>query len=218
MSRSFPSPIASEISALRQQALQHLTATDVPHLTAEPPAELLYQTMLALQQQELHRAQKQIKALQQAAAHTTAAADPTADKFHRLFEYSSDAVFLLVDNHFVDCNAALLALVGETDKQQLLGRHVAEFAPRSNLTVIPAASAPTTTAAWLRRRDATATSGWGSAARVKSFGEKSCLRQSRWTRTRSCMLFGAISPHSKWPSSAAVRARKTSSGRWMLPV
>ncbi|MBC6607430.1 PAS domain S-box protein [Hymenobacter sp. BT188] len=134
MCESIPSPIAAEISALRQQALQHLTATDAPNLTAEPPTELIYQTMLALQQQELHRAQKQIKALQQAAsvaaAHTTAAADPTADKFHRLFEYSSDAVFLLLDNLFVDCNAALLALIGATDKQQLLGRHVAEFAPQ----------------------------------------------------------------------------------------
>lgn len=132
MGRSFPSPISAEISALRQQALQLLTATDAANLPAEPPTELLYQTMLALQQQKLDRAQKQIKALQQATAmaRTSATVDLAADKFHRLFEYSSDAVFLLLDNCLVDCNAALLALVGATDKQPLLGRHVAEFAPQ----------------------------------------------------------------------------------------
>ncbi|SMB91900.1 PAS/PAC sensor signal transduction histidine kinase [Hymenobacter roseosalivarius DSM 11622] len=133
MGRFSPSPLSAELSALHQQALQHLAATDAASLAAEPPAELLYHTMLTLQRQELHRAQAQIKALQQAAAvaaaHATAAADPAADKFRRLFEHSSDAVFLLLDNYFVDCNAAMLALIGATDKQQLLGQHMAELAP-----------------------------------------------------------------------------------------
>ncbi|QIL77509.1 PAS domain-containing protein [Hymenobacter sp. HDW8] len=139
MARSFSVPASTELNALRQQALQHLATTDAAYLSAEPPPKLLYETMLRLQQQELDRAQKQIKALQQAAKVATAhtSANPSADNFQRLFEYSSDAVFLLLDNYFVDCNAAMLALVEATDKQQLLGRHVAEFAPQHQPDGLP---------------------------------------------------------------------------------
>ena len=49
--------------------------------------------------------------------------------FRTLFERSSEALLLLADGRFVDCNEASLAMLGLLDKSQLLGRSPAEFSP-----------------------------------------------------------------------------------------
>ena len=128
------SALSDALSELRQQALQHLVTSG--ETSAEQIEDFssgqVYDTMLALQQQALHQARIEVKALRLAVAVTSQAhpaTDPASDKFHRLFEYSSDAVFLMIDNFLVDCNAAALALLRATDKSQLLGRHTAELAP-----------------------------------------------------------------------------------------
>ncbi|GAB2791962.1 PAS domain S-box-containing protein [Hymenobacter luteus] len=50
-------------------------------------------------------------------------------KFRRLFEQSTDAVALMQNEQFIDCNAAVLALLGATDKQQVLGHYPWDLAP-----------------------------------------------------------------------------------------
>ncbi|UOQ75869.1 PAS domain S-box protein [Hymenobacter sp. 5516J-16] len=50
-------------------------------------------------------------------------------KFRRLFEQSTDAVALMQNEQFVDCNAAVLQLLGATDKNQILGHYPWDLAP-----------------------------------------------------------------------------------------
>ena len=123
--------LSAALVALRKQALAHLGYSgQEPAESADAPSpEQLYHTMLVLQQEALHSAQAEIKALQ--AANTLAATPsaPATDRFQQLYECGGDALFLLLDNRFVDCNAAALTLVGASHKSQLLGRHAAEFAP-----------------------------------------------------------------------------------------
>ncbi|MBT9394156.1 PAS domain-containing protein [Hymenobacter sp. NST-14] len=52
-----------------------------------------------------------------------------AQCFRSLFEQNQDAMLLLRDNHFVDCNAAALRLLNLASKAQVLGRHAADFSP-----------------------------------------------------------------------------------------
>ncbi|MGY2133123.1 PAS domain-containing sensor histidine kinase [Hymenobacter sp. HD11105] len=125
----FTDPSLSEaFEALRKQALERLgySGDALPESAEEPSAEQLYHMMLVLQQEKLHLAQSELKTLREGITQATA---PTTDKFRHLFEYSGDALFLLLDNHFVDCNVAALTLVGATHKDQLLSRHAAELAP-----------------------------------------------------------------------------------------
>ncbi|OGK09666.1 MAG: hypothetical protein A2W80_13065 [Candidatus Riflebacteria bacterium GWC2_50_8] len=51
------------------------------------------------------------------------------ETFRRLFENSSDAILLLKDGHFVECNRATLVLTGMTAKEQLLGLTTTDIAP-----------------------------------------------------------------------------------------
>ena len=51
------------------------------------------------------------------------------EKYRVLFEHSSDAHVLFDNSGIIDCNNAALAMIGATDKQQLLGRHPALFSP-----------------------------------------------------------------------------------------
>jgi diguanylate cyclase (GGDEF)-like protein/PAS domain S-box-containing protein len=51
------------------------------------------------------------------------------DKYRTLFESSRDAVMLLEDMRFVDCNTATLKMLGCGDETQLVGRGFADFAP-----------------------------------------------------------------------------------------
>ena len=51
------------------------------------------------------------------------------EKFRVLFEHSSDAHVLFDNSGIIDCNNAALAMIGATDKQQVLGQHPAAFSP-----------------------------------------------------------------------------------------
>ncbi|WP_139924623.1 PAS domain S-box protein [Hymenobacter sp. DG01] len=50
-------------------------------------------------------------------------------KFRRLFEQSTDAIALMQNEQFIDCNAAVLELLGATDKQQIVGHYPWDLAP-----------------------------------------------------------------------------------------
>ena len=50
-------------------------------------------------------------------------------KFRRLFEQSKDAIMLVRDLHVLDCNAAMLDLLGATSKAQLLHQSVLLLSP-----------------------------------------------------------------------------------------
>lgn len=52
-----------------------------------------------------------------------------AETFRRLFDNSSDAILLLKDGRFVECNRATLNLTGLSDKEQLVGRCLADISP-----------------------------------------------------------------------------------------
>lgn len=50
-------------------------------------------------------------------------------KFHTIFESSNDAIMLLDDNGFIDCNGATLRMFACTNRDELLGKHPAELSP-----------------------------------------------------------------------------------------
>jgi PAS domain S-box-containing protein len=50
-------------------------------------------------------------------------------KFRSLYEATSDAVMLLDDREFFDCNCATLQMFGCSNKELLYGRHPGEFSP-----------------------------------------------------------------------------------------
>lgn len=51
------------------------------------------------------------------------------EKYRVLFERSTDAVFILDNGEFVDCNAATLDLLGVTSKEELLGTNPTVWSP-----------------------------------------------------------------------------------------
>ncbi|MGA9382854.1 MAG: PAS domain S-box protein, partial [Phormidium sp.] len=52
-------------------------------------------------------------------------------KFRTLYESTSDAVMLLDETAFIDCNRATLEMFGCTSKEQFCGKHPAEFSPKN---------------------------------------------------------------------------------------
>ena len=54
---------------------------------------------------------------------------PTHDLYRDLFERSADAHLVIEDGHVIDCNAAAVAMLRYTDKQQVLGLHPAQISP-----------------------------------------------------------------------------------------
>jgi PAS domain S-box-containing protein len=50
-------------------------------------------------------------------------------KFRLLFEQSGDAILLLDENAFIDCNQAALEMIGADSKEQLLNLHPCELSP-----------------------------------------------------------------------------------------
>ncbi|WP_161984401.1 response regulator [Mariprofundus erugo] len=50
-------------------------------------------------------------------------------RYRNLFEGTGDAVLLLEENGFTDCNEATLRLFGLTDKSEIIGRHPTDFSP-----------------------------------------------------------------------------------------
>ncbi|RQW79994.1 MAG: PAS domain S-box protein [Methanothrix sp.] len=52
------------------------------------------------------------------------------EKFRLLFERSADAMHLLDDGKFVDCNSAALEMMGFSSKEELLGRHPSSVSPK----------------------------------------------------------------------------------------
>jgi PAS domain S-box-containing protein len=49
--------------------------------------------------------------------------------FLKVFKQSEDAVFILKDEHFLDCNQAAVKMLGARDKNTLINTHPAEFSP-----------------------------------------------------------------------------------------
>lgn len=58
-----------------------------------------------------------------------AALRESENKYSTLFEKSADAILLLEDGKFIDCNKAALDMLGYPDKQSLLETHPAELSP-----------------------------------------------------------------------------------------
>ena len=50
-------------------------------------------------------------------------------KFRSLYEATSDAVMLLDENEFFDCNPATLKIFGCSNKKEFYGKHPSEFSP-----------------------------------------------------------------------------------------
>ncbi|SNC59816.1 PAS domain S-box-containing protein [Hymenobacter gelipurpurascens] len=50
-------------------------------------------------------------------------------RFRTLFEQSADAVLLVENGYYIDCNNAAMRLLGATDKSQILGKTIQETSP-----------------------------------------------------------------------------------------
>ena len=58
------------------------------------------------------------------------ASDPDfTDRYRALFENSADAILIIEDDRFVDCNQAAVDMLGYTDKKSLLQCHPSELSP-----------------------------------------------------------------------------------------
>jgi len=55
--------------------------------------------------------------------------EASEEKFRSIFESSNDAIMLLGDKGFLDCNAATLWMFGCSGKDEFLGRHPGEWSP-----------------------------------------------------------------------------------------
>jgi PAS domain S-box-containing protein len=77
-------------------------------------------------------------------------------RFRATFEQSRDGMLLLYEQHFVDVNAAAVALLGRTDRRDVVGRHLAEFWPeyqpdgRRSLDILSDCLQQATTRGWSR--------------------------------------------------------------------
>jgi len=49
--------------------------------------------------------------------------------FREAFKCSEDAILLIEDDHFIDCNDAAVVLFGARSKEELMERHPAELSP-----------------------------------------------------------------------------------------
>lgn len=53
----------------------------------------------------------------------------TKQRMRRLFELSPDPVWIIENNHFIDCNDAAVTMMGYADKEQLLNSHPSQLSP-----------------------------------------------------------------------------------------
>ena len=53
----------------------------------------------------------------------------TQDRYREYFEKSKDAVLIIVDNMFEDCNASALQILRRKSKQELINKHPSEISP-----------------------------------------------------------------------------------------
>ncbi|SDU52680.1 PAS domain-containing hybrid sensor histidine kinase/response regulator [Desulfobacula phenolica] len=51
------------------------------------------------------------------------------NQYKELFNRSSNAILVIIDDKFFDCNAATLKLLGYSNKQELLNKHPSDFSP-----------------------------------------------------------------------------------------
>ena len=51
------------------------------------------------------------------------------EKYRGLYESSSDAVMLLDENHYLDCNQSTLRVFGVSSKEEFCRKHPADFSP-----------------------------------------------------------------------------------------
>lgn len=57
----------------------------------------------------------------------------SVDRYHHLFEFSSDAIMTLSGDNFTDCNAATLKLFGCESREQFCSLHPGEVSPETQL-------------------------------------------------------------------------------------
>lgn len=60
---------------------------------------------------------------------TTEHANESESKFKSLFEMSGDAILVIENNTFVDCNQAVVKMLGYKTKEELLNTHPSELSP-----------------------------------------------------------------------------------------
>lgn len=54
----------------------------------------------------------------------------TKQRMRRLFELSPDPVWIIENNHFIDCNDAAVTMMGYTNKEHLLNSHPSKLSPQ----------------------------------------------------------------------------------------
>jgi len=86
----------------------------------------LQQLMLQREKQHLealtHRQNEELKEL-------NASLQASEKKFRAIFESSADAIMLLTDKGFLDCNHSTLEMFGVKTKQEFITSHLSEFSP-----------------------------------------------------------------------------------------
>lgn len=95
----------------------------------------LFERNIMLQQsveqrtQDLKRANSELRHLYEKAEHVTDALRLSEEKFRTLFESSRDAIMILNEQEFIDCNQATLKLFGCATVEDFVSRDFADFTP-----------------------------------------------------------------------------------------
>ncbi len=95
----------------------------------------LFERNIVLQQsveqrtRELERKNQELKHLFDTANEAQRALKESEERFRGLFEYSRDAIMLLDENGFIDCNTATLRMFGCTEKGDFISRHPGQLSP-----------------------------------------------------------------------------------------
>ena len=131
----FAPPNCEEISVLAH-SLNHLATTIQTQLlelrnTQENLEDLIVKRTqeLATVNQELQQKNKALEDSILKFKATEQALRESEHKFRRVFESGSDAVMLLDENHFIDCNAATLTLFRCEDRETFCNLHPADVSP-----------------------------------------------------------------------------------------
>jgi len=82
---------------------------------------------------EIHALKEQVSKLKQEnkkLKNTGQPFDESESKYRSLFEMSDDAILVIEDERFVDCNRAVVKMLGYKNKEELLNTHPSELSPK----------------------------------------------------------------------------------------
>lgn len=132
------------------------------------------------------------------------------DKFRSIFEGSNDAIMLLTEQAFFDCNMRALEIFGLASKQDFLALHPAQLSPLFSQMGRIRSLLPTKKSWQLLNKGMNGSIGYTAAKMAKISQQKYCYRPLIYMEKESCRRLCAMSANTKEPNRHYWRMRKNS--------